>query len=117
MKSLFVLALPRSLSTLIYHTARQALGLQEPSWTMDGEILNIDRMAHYRGLRFDEGVKFTTPEADPDLFRKLTDFLSQVTVSKGFAYKDVVHPFVVSAWPGLRNFCVLRIQPTLADVA
>lgn len=41
--SLFVVSLPRSLSTLIYHAVRQSVGLEEPIWTSDGEIMNLDR--------------------------------------------------------------------------
>jgi hypothetical protein len=33
-----------------------------------------------------------------------------VTVREGFAYKDVVQPFVLAAWPGLVDFRVLRIK-------
>jgi hypothetical protein len=115
MTSLFLLALPRSLSSLCYQTARKALGLAEPTWTSDGEILNIDRMAAGRG--FAEGAKFTTPDNHPALFRQLVDFLEQIVVADGFAYKDVVQPFVVAAWPGLGNFRVLKIRREVADVA
>src|SRR5919198_1173392 len=117
LKSLFILSLPRSLSSLTYQIACRAVGLAEPIWTMDGEILNIDRMAHHRGPRIDEGVKFTTRHDDPELFQKLTDFLSEVVVPNGFAYKDVVHPFVVSEWHGLKDFGVLKIQRDVCDVA
>ena len=48
-ESLFVLSLPRSLSTLLYHAAREAMTLCEPAWTSDGEILNADRYALYQG--------------------------------------------------------------------
>ncbi len=117
MRSLFVVALPRSLSTLVYEAACTTLDLRSPSWTMDGEILNVDRMAAYGGPRFEEGAKFTTPDGDPALFQKLTDYLSQVTVAQDFAYKDVVQPFAVAAWSGLERFRVLRIRRDLAEVA
>ncbi len=116
-RSLFILSLPRSLSSLAYQVAIRAVGLAEPIWTTDGEILNIDRMAHYRGPRVDEGVKFTTREHDPELFQKLTDFLSEVVVARELAYKDVVHPFVVSEWWGLSDFGVLKIERDVSDVA
>jgi hypothetical protein len=116
-KSLFILSLPRSLSSLAYQVAMRAVELSEPIWTMDGEILNIDRMAHYRGPRIDEGVKFTTREHDPEMFQKLTDFLGEIVVARGFAYKDVVHPFVVSEWWGLKDFNVLKIRRDVSDVA
>jgi len=116
-KSLFVLALPHSLSTTTYHVARAALSLWEPSWTIDGEILNLDRMAAYRGPRADECAKYTTSDAEPDLFHRLTDFLDQVTVPEGAAYKDVVQPFAVSSWSGITTFAVLRIDRDPAEVA
>ncbi len=102
---------------MAYQVAVRALGLADPIWTTDGEILNIDRMAHYRGPRVDEGVKFTTRENDPVMFQKLTDFLGEVITPTGFAYKDVVHPFVVSEWYGLRELRVLKIQRDVAEVA
>ena len=117
MRSLFILSLPRSLSTLTYELARRALRLRTPSWTMDGEILNLDRMAMYRGPRIDECAKFTTEELDPDLFAQITDFLSEIAVPEGFIYKDVVQPFVVSAWPGLQGLRAIRIERDIAEVA
>jgi hypothetical protein len=84
---------------------------------MDGEILNLDRMAAYRGPRVDECAKFTTSELNPDLFAQITDFLSEVTVPEGFIYKDVVQPFVVSAWPGLGRLRAIRIERDIAEVA
>ena len=42
--SLFVVSLPRSLSSFLYVAAARAIGLAEPAWTSDGEILNRDRV-------------------------------------------------------------------------
>lgn len=117
MRSLFVLSLPRSLSSLVFRVGRDTLGLREPTWTTEGEILNLDRMAHYRGARFDECAKFTTGRNDPKLFRQTTDFLSQVVQPEGFVYKDVIQPFVVSAWPGLGELRVVKIRRDVAEVA
>lgn len=116
MGSLFVVSLPRSLSTLVYDAARAALGLRSPSWTVDGEILNVDRLAAYGGPRREEGAKFNTADGEPALFQKLTEFLDQVTVAQDFAYKDVVQPFVVAGWAGLRQYRVLRIKRDLTEV-
>lgn len=115
MKSLFVVSLPRSLSTHTCHLARVWLGLQSASWASEGEIINFDRLRVRRGPSSDEG-KFATRDADPEFFQQLLDFLDQVTVREGFVYKDVVQPFVVAAWQGLADFRVLRIKREIADV-
>lgn len=117
MRSLFVLSLPRSLSTLIYGVTHPALGLRAPEWVLDGEILNVDRYSHYGGPQFDEGAKFTLPEREPERVRHMHAFLDEVTHEEGFAYKDVTQPFVLASWPGLARFRVLRIRRDVAEVA
>lgn len=117
MNSLFVISLPRSLSSMTYYVARMALRLKAPSWTSDGEILNIDRYALYPGPSNDMSLKFIVKEHDPGRFKCTLDFLGQATVPEGFAYKDVVHPFVVSEWLKSSGFRVLRIKRNLTDVA
>lgn len=115
--SLFIASVPRSLSSMTYYIARVVLGLKAPSWTSDGEILNIDRFVLYPGPSHDTGIKFVLRENNEALFQSVLDFLDQVTVTEGFAYKDVVQPFVISEWPGLSRFRVLRIKRNLSDVA
>jgi hypothetical protein len=117
MRSLFVAALPRSLSTIAYHASRLALGLEEPVWTSDGEILNNDRSVLYGGPTHDAGAKYVHSAAEPALFQRMTAFLDQVTRPEGFAYKDVVQPFVAAAWLPASGLRVLRIRRRLADVA
>ena len=114
--SLFVISLPRSLSSLTYRVAREALGLAEPVWTSDGEVLNTDRYAAYGGPAHDAGRKFTRDAATA---KRLHDFLDQLVQPAGFAYKDVVQPFVVSEWLTARDrgLAVLRIRRPLVDVA
>jgi hypothetical protein len=51
------------------------------------------------------------------LFQVAIDFLNQATVPAGFAYKDVIQPFVVSEWLRSSQFRVLRIKRNLTDVA
>lgn len=114
--SLFVVSLPRSLSSMTYYIARVVLGLNAPSWTSDGEILNIDRYALYPGPRHDTSIKFLLKEKNAELFQVAIDFLDQATVPAGFAYKDVVQPFVVSEWLRSSQFRVLRIKRNLTDV-
>ena len=114
--SLFIVSLPRSLSTLLYHAICRATGFQEPVWTGDGEILNVDRFV-LQGARNGECRKFIDKNLDPDLFYKTTEFLDQHVKAVGYAYKDVVQPFVVAEWIRRKNFKVLRIKRNVADVA
>lgn len=117
MRSLFLVSLPRSLSSLLYQTLRPALGLAEPVWTSDGEILNLHRFAHLpEGLEI-EGLRFTERPRNPERFDRLLAFLDQATVREGFLYKDVVQPFVVSEWLPASGLAILRIERPLADVA
>jgi hypothetical protein len=102
---------------MTYYIARVVLGLNAPSWTSDGEILNIDRYALYSGPRHDTNIKFLLKENNAALFQAATDFLDQATVPSGFAYKDVVQPFVVSEWLRTSQLRVLRIKRNLTDVA
>lgn len=115
MRSLFVVGLPRSLSSVVYHAARLALGLDEPVWTSDGEILNNDRSVLYGGPTHDAGVKYVQ-SSEPALFQRTTAFLDQIVRRDGFAYKDVVQPFVTSAWLPASGLAVLCIRRRLADV-
>ena len=96
--------------------AREALRLAEPVWTSDGEVLNNDRFAAYGGPTHDAERKFTRDEATSE---RLCAFLDQLVQPTGFAYKDVVQPFVVSRWltAADRGVSVLRIRRPLADVA
>ncbi len=117
MRSLFVVSLPRSLSSLLYQTLQRTLGLADPVWTSDGEILNLHRFAHLpEGLEI-EGLRFTVRSHDPERFDRLVSFLDQATVREGFIYKDVVQPFVVARWLPGSGLAVLRIERPVADVA
>jgi hypothetical protein len=93
------------------------LGLREPSWTGAGEVLNVDQYAAYRGSRHDECAKFTRRDRDPALFGQLTEFLETAVRPRGFAYKDVIQPFVVTEWSGLRQLRVLHVHRDPAEVA
>ena len=112
--SLFVVALPRSLSTVIYEQAAAALQLRCPLWTTAGEILNGDRVVLAGS---EEGsLKFTPPERSAD-FTRLKHFLDDVVHPTGVAYKDVVQPFAVSQWLRDKSLPVLYVRRPLADVA
>jgi hypothetical protein len=115
--SLFLVSLPRSLSTVLYHSIRRAVGLREPVWTSDGEILNLDRFALFQGSPHDSNRKFTSPTLEPGLFHATTEFLDQLAAPVGYAYKDVVQPFVVAEWLKRRGFLAIRIKRNVADVA
>lgn len=116
-RSLFVVALPTSLSCVVYKAARNSLGLQTPSWTTDGEFLNADRFVLVSQPNDDGNRKFTVEEQEPALFKKITEFLDQVVASHGFAYKDVVQPFVVSQWIKKNLPPTIKVKRNIADVA
>lgn len=115
--SLFVVALPRSLSTQVFERARMALGLAAPTWTSAGEILNRGR---WRMLTEEhDGDRFTT-ESDPARFEHWSGFLDDVVHLRGHAYKDVVQPFMAANWLTSargRRVHTLRVRRPLADVA
>lgn len=115
--SLFVVSLPRSLSSRVYQDAVRLLGLRSPLWTTSGEILNIDRMAAFTGIGDGGGEKFTHPLRNPLLAAQLCEFLDHVAQPKGYAYKDVIQPLVVARWPRLQTLKVLRINRPVPDVA
>jgi hypothetical protein len=115
--SLFVLSLPRSLSSLLYVAAARATGLGEPTWTSDGEILNRDRVPRRLQSLAPADERFTLLGSAPDVFADMSAYLDRTALCRGFAYKDVVQPFVVSGWAGLHGFKVLKVHRNVAEVA
>ncbi|MBV9924882.1 MAG: hypothetical protein JOZ96_07705 [Acidobacteria bacterium] len=115
-RSLFIVSLPRSLSTVVHDFCAAALGLRSPVWTTAGEILNGERLAYFPDVEGFEARKFTTPEQS-FAFRQLSELLDDVVRPRGRVYKDVVQPFVVSGWLARRRLPVLRIRRPLAEVA
>jgi hypothetical protein len=118
--SLFVVSLPRSLSSLLYVAAARAIGLSEPAWTSDGEILNRDRVPRRMQSRMQSLVpdeRFTLLGSAPDVFADMTSYLDHAALRQGFAYKDVVQPFVIGGWEGLGDFKVLKVRRNVAEVA
>jgi hypothetical protein len=116
-KSLFVVALPNSLSSVVYKAARDCLGLQNPSWTSDGELLNVDRFVLISAPSDAVSRKFVVERQERSLFKKITEFLDQVVAPHGFAYKDVVQPFVVGQWIKKNLPPTLKVKRNIADVA
>ena len=115
--SLFVVGLPRSLSTLTFHVARLLLNLKEPIWTTDGEILNVDRFI-LTPPEFDHaGSKYTLLDQDPHRFAQHLQFLEHCVIDTGFVYKDVVHPYVVAEFLRRRSYPVLFVDRPVVDVA
>ena len=117
LRSLFVLSLPRSLSSLLYVAAARAIGLAEPDWTSDGEILNRDRVPRRLHSFAPDGQRFTLLGSAPDAFATMTSYLDTAAQRQGFAYKDVVQPFVIGGWEGLGDFEVLKVRRNVAEVA
>lgn len=117
LQSLFVVSLPRSLSSLLYVEAARAVGLAEPDWTTDGEILNRDRVCGRRQSVAPTNERFMLLSSAPGAFTTLTSHLDHVALRRGCAYKDVVQPFVVGGWEGLSDFKVLKVRRHVADVA
>jgi hypothetical protein len=115
--SLFVVSLPRSLSSLLYVAAARAIGLAEPTWTSDGEILNRDRVPRRLQSLAPAAERFTLLGSAPDVFAGLTSYLDRAALRQGFAYKDVVQPFVLGGWEGLGDFKVLKVRRNVAEVA
>jgi hypothetical protein len=115
--SLFVVSLPRSLSSLLYVAAARAIGLAEPSWTSDGEILNRDRVPRRLQRMAPADERFTLLGSAPDVFACMTTYLDRTVSRQGFAYKDVVQPFVIGGWEGLGDFKVLKVRRNVAEVA
>jgi hypothetical protein len=117
LRSLFVLSLPRSLSSLLYVAAARAIGLAEPAWTSDGEILNRDRVPRRLHALAPADERFTLLGSAPDAFVSMTSYLDHAALRQGFAYKDVVQPFVIGGWEGLFDFEVLKVRRDVAEVA
>jgi hypothetical protein len=115
--SLFVVSLPRSLSSLLYVAAAGAIGLAEPEWTSDGEILNRDRVPRRLQSLAPRDDRFTLLGSAPDAFASMTSYLDNAALRQGFAYKDVVQPFVIGGWEGLEDFKVLKVRRNVAEVA
>lgn len=116
-RSLFIVALPRSLSSVIYRAVVKCMSLREPIWTSDGEILNADRFVLLPGPNEHLSRKFTLERTDGAIFKKVTEFLEQVTSPHGFAYKDVVQPFVVSDWIKRQQPPTIKVRRKVTDVA
>ncbi len=115
--SLFVVALPRSLSTWVFESARACLQLRSPSWTSAGEILNVGRWAMLS--QDSDGDRFTQ-ERDAVRFERWSCFLDTVVRPCDHAYKDVVQPFVTAHWLSENNgrsLRLLRVNRPVADVA
>lgn len=113
--SLFILSLPRSLSSLVHGACCHALALRSPAWTSDGEVMNVERSIFLSDRTL--CAKYTLPKLS-HLFGPATDFLEEVIQPQGFCYKDVTQPFVTSAWLSARpDIRVLKIMPNIAHTA
>ncbi len=115
-QSLFILSLPRSLSSAVFNMSSMALGLQQPNWTSDGEILNSDRIDHSI-CSVAPFPKYSHNDRNQADVWRMFDFLDQVVLPSGYIYKDVVQPFVITEWLRTKKFPVLIIERDVVDVA
>ncbi|MFT5684572.1 MAG: hypothetical protein ACI8RZ_005513 [Myxococcota bacterium] len=115
MRSLLIVGLPRSMTSLVYTQAVAALGLRQPMWTSAGEILNVERFGMAAGMA-GNGRRYTLP-TQPYATEQIHDWLSQCVPREGYAFKDVVQPFALSSWPDVRKLAVLYIRRSPAAVA
>lgn len=118
-RSLVILSLPLSLSSLIFEACGRLLGLTAAPGTSSGEILNPDRMAAYRS-RTDLGMaRYVTRDRFPSAFARAFGILDELIQHENYVYKDVLQPFVFSEWLRSRtpDIAVLKIVPNLVDVA
>ena len=115
--SLFVVSLPCSLSSPLYHAIRLSLGLREPEWTRDGDILDVRRSALVADDETVEGVQYVERFRDGRRFASLRCFLNQVARAKSYAYKDAVQPFLVAEWLATSGMQALYLDRPVADVA
>jgi hypothetical protein len=115
--SLFVLSLPRSLSSAICNISSLALDLKTPEWTSDGEILNIDRVDSSIAADKSYFQKYSLTGLNTDPYSHMFGFLNRMVRPTGYVYKDVVQPFVMSAYLKLNNFPVLIIDRNIIDIA
>ena len=115
-RSLFIVSLPRSVSTLIHYQCSLTLRLRSPAWVDAGEILNPDRTFIFSGSSANQEDKFTRPE-QALRFAQLSEFLDDVINPYDCVYKDVVQPFVVSQWLRKSDLAVLHIRRPVAEVA
>jgi len=116
--SLFILSLPRSLSSDLYHLSSQALGLAKPTWTTDGEILNKDRV--HPGMPYTPStfLKYTTKNQNAESFSTMQSYLNHLVQPVGHIYKDVVQSFVMEEWLSVHpELKVLIIERNVIDVA
>ncbi|HYC01526.1 MAG TPA: hypothetical protein VEC57_20510 [Candidatus Limnocylindrales bacterium] len=105
------------MSSLIYSISREALGLREPRWTNEGEILNLDRHVLMGWPQLHGSRKFSMRAQHRCDREQIFAFLDDAAHREGFAYKDVVQPFALAAWPGLARFRVLKVTRDVAEVA
>src|SRR5262249_36050616 len=115
--SLFVVSLPRSLSSLLYVAAARAVGLAEPAWTSDGEILNRDRVPRRLECLAPADERVTLLGSEPEALASMTGYLHRSLVAQGVASKHVVQAFGLGAWEGFGGFKVLKVRRDVGEVA
>ncbi|MFB6346465.1 MAG: hypothetical protein ABEK50_11950, partial [bacterium] len=132
MRSLILVSVPKSLSTLTVDFIQEALSLKRPQWTTAGEVLNTDRMTHSSGIGA-SGQRFLTADEDSDTpedepeqtfgdqhdrqFERLLQYLDHVVQAENFLYKDVIQPFVSAEYIRASEINSIYLHRPLTDVA
>ncbi|MEM9292143.1 MAG: hypothetical protein AAGD01_10720 [Acidobacteriota bacterium] len=115
-RSLFLVALPRSLSTLVHDLCAYALDLRSPSWARGGEILNGDQLVLQPESTEGTSRKFNLAD-ERIIQQRIRAFLSDVVQPHGRLYRDVVQPFAVTRWLKENPMPTLWVRRPLADIA
>ena len=114
MNSLFIVGLPRSLTSVTYHLARKALGLQQPGWVTDGELLNTHR---YLFAPASETSRFITAKEFSTQFNAASSYLTASVQLQNYIYKDATQPFVISDYLTKTEITIIHIKRSVVDVA
>ena len=115
-RSLFILSLPRSLSSNIQRSVTQTGFLKNPFWTSSGEILNLDRLKSVVARKKNEKSHYLTISSGADRYQELLNYLDESVFERGYVFKDVVQPFVITQWLSKNPYPVIKIQRNFNEI-
>ena len=109
------MSLPRSLSSKIYQISYKAIGLKTPQWSSSGEILNPERFL-FNNQKKNCDTEFSRKESNIHIFNACSNFLHDVVKTKGYCYKDVIQPFIISDYLNQLSINTIYIRRYVSDV-